>query len=130
MGWAMLGVGSGLTVGLVLGEWLGGRRLRRRPEDLPHAPAGAARTIAQTVEAVRNALDQSQAFRVLGITVRALAPGMVEVGGWVDDRATRAQVIRFAQSVPGIREVLDSLLVRGEDDIHLRNHRSSANPRT
>jgi len=130
MGWAMLGVGTGLAVGLFLGEWLGWQRLRRRPDTPPHAHAGTADTIAQTVKAVRNAFDQDDAFHSLAITVRALAPGMVEVSGWVDDRATRARVIRFAQTVPGIREVLHSLLVRGEDDIHLRDHRSSANPRS
>ena len=129
-GWVMLGAGTGLTVGLVLGQWLEFRRFRRMPDDPPEATAGAARTVAQTAEAVRHALEQNQAFNVLGITVRSPAPGMVEVGGWVDDRMTRAQVVRFAQSVTGIREVIDSLLVRGEDDIHLRNQRSSANPRT
>jgi osmotically-inducible protein OsmY len=126
----MLGVGTGLAMGLFLGEWLGWERLRRRPDTPTPAPAGAAHTIAQTVKAVRKAFDQDEAFHTLEITVRALAPGTVEVSGWVDDRATRAQVIRFAQAVPGIPEVLPSLLVRGEDDIHLRDHRSSANPRS
>lgn len=54
----------------------------------------------------------------------------MRVGEWVDDRATRARVIRFAQTVPGIPDVLDSVLVRGEDDIHLRHPQSPANPRS
>ena len=130
MSWTMLGVGAGLTVGFVLGERLRWRRLCRRPDDLLQAPTGAPPTIAQTVKAVRNALEQARAFHALGITVSAQAPGVVEVSGWVDDRATRSQVVRFAHGVPGIREVLDSVLVRGEDDISLRNHRPSANPRS
>ena len=130
MSWTMLGVGAGLTVGFVLGERLRWRRLCRRPDDLPQAPTGAPPTIAQTVKSVRNALEQARAFHALGITVSAQAPGVVEVSGWVDDRATRSQVVRFAHGVPGIREVLDSVLVRGEDDISLRNHRPSANPRS
>jgi hypothetical protein len=130
MSWTMLGVGAGLTVGFVLGERLRWRRLCRRPDDLLQAPTGTPPTIAQTVKAVRNALEQARAFHALGITVSAQAPGVVEVSGWVDDRATRSQVVRFAHSVPGIREVLDSVLVRGEDDISLRNHRPSANPRS
>lgn len=130
MGWTMLGVGAGLAVGLVIGERIQWRWFCRRPDDLPDAPAGAPPTIVQTVKAVRNALEQAKAFHALGITVRAQAPGVVEVSGWVDDRATRAQVVRFAQSVSGIREVLDSVLVRGEDDIHLYRHRPSANPRS
>ena len=130
MSWTMLGVGAGLTVGFVLGERLRWRRLSRRPDDLPQAPTGAPPTIAQTVKSVRNALEQARAFHALGITVSAQAPGVVEVSGWVDDRATRSQVVRFAHGVPGIREVLDSVLVRGEDDISLRNHRPSANPRS
>ena len=130
MSWTMLGVGAGLTVGFVLGERLRWRRLCRRPDDLLQAPTGAPPTIAQTVKSVRNALEQARAFHALGITVSAQAPGVVEVSGWVDDRATRSQVVRFAHGVPGIREVLDSVLVRGEDDISLRNHRPSANPRS
>jgi hypothetical protein len=130
MSWTMLGVGAGLTVGFVLGERLRWRRLCRRPDDLLQAPTGTPPTIAQTVKAVRNALEQARAFHALGITVSAQAPGVVEVSGWVDDRATRSQVVRFAHGVPGIREVLDSVLVRGEDDISLRNHRPSANPRS
>lgn len=126
IGWAMLGVATGLAVGLFLGE----RLEWRRPHDRPHAPAGTAHTIAQTVKAVRNALAQHDAFHGLELTVRALAPGMVEVGGWVNDRATRVGVIRFAQTVPGVRDVLSSVLVRGEDDIHLRHHQSPANPRS
>jgi len=51
----------------------------------------------------------------------------MRVGEWVDDRATRVRAIRFAQTV---RDVLDSVLVRGEDDIHLRHHQSPANPRS
>lgn len=129
MGWAVLGVGTGLTVGLLLGEWLEGRRLRHRPDDRPRAPA-AARTIPQTVEAVRNAFDQHGEFDAPGVTVRALAPGLVELGGWVGDRATRARVIRIAKAVPGIRDVLDSVLVHGEDDIHLRHHWSPVNPQS
>ena len=126
----MLGVGTGLTVGLFLGERVEWRRPHRRPADSPQAPAATASTIAQTVKAVRSALAQHDAFHGLGLTVRALAPGVVEVGGWVDDRATRIRVIRFAQTVPGIRDVLASVLVRGEDDIHLRHHQSPANPRS
>ena len=130
MGWAMLGVGTGLTVGLFLGERLEWRRPNRRPDAPPHAPAAPASTIAHTVKAVRDAFAQHDAFHGLGLTVRALAPGVVEVGGWVDDRTTRVRVIRFARTVPGIRDVLASVLVRGEDDVHLRNHQSPTNPRS
>ena len=97
MGWTMLGVGAGLTVGFVIGERLRWQRLCRRPDGPPHAPAGAPPTIAHTVKAVRNALEQARAFQALGITVSAQAPGVVEVSGWVDDRATRSQVVRFAR---------------------------------
>ena len=89
IGWAMLGVGTGLTEGLFLGHRLEWRRPGRQPDDPAHARESTARTIAQTVKEVRNAF-----------------------------------------AVPGIRDVLDSILVRGEDDIHLRHHQSPANPRS
>jgi hypothetical protein len=41
----------------------------------------------------------------------------VELRGWVPTRAVRAVAGRTALAVPGIESIINSLLVRGEDDL-------------
>jgi hypothetical protein len=40
----------------------------------------------------------------------------VELRGWVTDRSSRTLAARVACAVPGIETVINSILVRGEDD--------------
>ncbi|MFL5447488.1 MAG: BON domain-containing protein, partial [Gemmatimonadales bacterium] len=40
----------------------------------------------------------------------------VELRGWVKDRGSRTLAARIARAVPGIDNVINSILVRGEDD--------------
>jgi osmotically-inducible protein OsmY len=42
--------------------------------------------------------------------------GAVELRGWVPSRSIRTCAGRTALAVPGIESVINSLLVRGEDD--------------
>ena len=45
-----------------------------------------------------------------------MAAAAVELRGWVPTRAARALAARVACAVPGIERVINSILVRGEDD--------------
>ncbi|HUF35142.1 MAG TPA: BON domain-containing protein, partial [Gemmatimonadales bacterium] len=45
-----------------------------------------------------------------------VARGVVELRGWVPGRAARTLAGRTALAVPGIESVINSILVRGEDD--------------
>ena len=56
--------------------------------------------------------------RLAGLTISATAVsrGTVELRGWVKDRGSRTLAGRIACAVPGIDSVINSILVRGEDD--------------
>ena len=45
-----------------------------------------------------------------------MSRGTVELRGWVTDRAARTLAARVARVVAGIDTVINSILVRGEDD--------------
>jgi hypothetical protein len=117
--WTGLGLGAGLVTGFVLGEWIGdvsrlrvtgaARRLRE--------PAPTRLTTSASARAVLAALQAEP--RLAGIPVDALpvARGVVELRGWVPSRAARTLAGRTALATPGIESVINSLLVRGEDDV-------------
>ena len=45
-----------------------------------------------------------------------MSRGAVELRGWVPSRSLRTAACRTALAVPGIESVINSILVRGEDD--------------
>ena len=117
--WTGLGLGAGVVAGFVLGDWIGGvspgrvtgaaRRLRE--------PAPTRLTTSASARAVVAALQAEP--RLAGVPVDALpvARGVVELRGWVPSRAARTLAGRTALATPGIESVINSLLVRGEDDV-------------
>ena len=119
MAWTLLGIGTGFAAGMFLAEWLDWRRSDGPPaEPRPKLRQGST---AATVAAVREALAHDESFATLGITVRAVAPGVIELAGWVDDRTMRGRLARFANGLPSVTSVFNSVLVHGEDDIHSTN---------
>jgi hypothetical protein len=117
--WSGLGIGVGLVVGFILSEWVGdvnrsrvtgvARRLREgSPSRL---------TTSATARSVGAALEAEPRLAGLGIQVLAMARGVVELRGWVPTRAARTIAGRTALAAPGIESVINSLQVRGEDDI-------------
>ena len=117
--WSGLGLGAGLVAGFALSEWVGGvSRTRMR---------GVARRLRQpaptrlTTSASARAVDAAHRAepRLAGIAIESLAVarGVVELRGWVPTRAARAIAGRTALAAPGIESVINSLLVRGEDDL-------------
>ena len=116
--WTTLGVGTGLLAGFALSEWMGGvtrprmQRVARRLGQAAHVrltPAGSAR-------AVDAALHAEPRLAGFSIEVVAVSRGTVELRGWVTDRAARTLAARVARAVAGIDTVVNSILVRGEDD--------------
>jgi hypothetical protein len=119
VGWAGLGVLTGLVAGFALSEWVGsvspprvkGLVRRRRPGPRPSlTPAACAR-------AADGALAADPALRDLGLQATAVAAGVVQLHGWVSSRALRARAGSTARAVAGIDRVINSILVRGEDDL-------------
>ena len=116
--WAALGTGAGLLAGLTLSAWVGGvstRRVRRAAERLREV-APPRLTINASVQAVRVALQAEPRLTGLGIQAVPVSRGVVELRGWVPSRIARTVAGRTALAVPGIDSVINSILVRGEDD--------------
>lgn len=117
--WTGLGLGAGFAAGFVLGEWVGGVS-RLRVTGAARRLREAAPTRLTTSASARAVLAALQAEpRLAGVPVEALpvARGVVELRGWVPSRAARTLAGRTALATPGIESVINSLLVRGEDDV-------------
>jgi hypothetical protein len=117
--WATVGLAGGLVVGFALAEWVGdvnaprvrraARRMRQPVSPELLTPAGIARATAA-------ALAADPELRDLGLHVTLVSRGTVELHGWVRSRAERARAGRLARGVAGVETVINSILVRGEDD--------------
>ena len=116
--WSSVGVGTGLLAGFALSEWLGGMnrpRMERVARRLGQT-APARLTPAASARAVDAALHAETRLAGFSIEVVAVSRGTVELRGWVSDRAARTLAARVACAVAGIDTVINSILVRGEDD--------------
>ncbi len=117
--WSGLGIGAGLVAGFALSEWVGGvsgtrvRGVARRLRE----PAPTRLTTSASARAVEAALKAEPRLAGIPIETLAVARGVVELRGWVPARAARAIAGRAALATPGIESVINSLLVRGEDDL-------------
>ena len=114
--WAALGAGAGLLAAIGLSEWVGDvnpGRVRRL-------------TAAAAARAVQVALSAEPRLAGLSIEARAVSRGAVELRGWVPSRTMRTAAGRTALAVPGIESVINSLLVRGEDDRPSPDHPRAA----
>jgi hypothetical protein len=115
---AVLGTGAGLLAGITLSAWVGGvspARVRRAANRLREAVPPRL-TIGASVQAVRVALQAEPRLGGLGIQAVPVSRGVVELRGWVPNRLARTVAGRAALAVPGIESVINSILVRGEDD--------------
>jgi osmotically-inducible protein OsmY len=116
--WTALGVGSGLLAAIALSEWVGNvspARVRRAADRLRES--GPTRlTASASVRAVEVALRADPRLAGLSIEARGVSRGAVELRGWVPSRGVRTAAGRTALAVPGIESVINSILVRGEDD--------------
>jgi hypothetical protein len=116
--WTTFGVGTGLLAGFALSEWMGGvtrPRMQRLARQLGQA-AHARLTPAASARAVDAALHAEPRLAGFSIEVVPVSRGTVELRGWVTDRAARTLAARVARAVAGIDTVINSILVRGEDD--------------
>jgi osmotically-inducible protein OsmY len=117
--WTTLGVGTGLLTAFALSEWIGdvnrvrmGRAARRLRRTQP-----MRLTTAASARAVEVALRAEPRLAGLKIDALPVAQGVVELRGWVPNRLARTAAGRTALAVAGIESVINSILVRGEDDL-------------
>ena len=117
LGWSLVGFGAGIVGGLWAAGRLG-RVTRGRLTDEVRAvrtPAGAS--AMALAEAVRQALQADPTLAPHGLSAVAVTRGTVELTGWVPDRRTRAHAVRVASLVPGLSDLINSILVQGEDNV-------------
>lgn len=116
--WTALGVGGGLLAAIALSEWLGdvNRGRVQRAADRLRLSGPTRLTASASVRAVEVALRAEPRLAGLSIEARGVSRGAVELRGWVPSRSIRTAAGRTALAVPGIESVINSLLVRGEDD--------------
>ena len=115
--WTTFGVGTGLLAGFALGEWVGGvnqSRVRRVAKSL--GSAVLHHTSAASARAVETALGAEPRLAGCALEVVPISRRSVELRGWVGDRPARTLAARVASAVPGVETVINSILVRGEDD--------------
>ena len=124
LGWSALGVGLGLVAGFALGEWLGDvnrGRVRRVVRSQRSRPVPMIAKPAATARAAKAALESQPDLAGLGLDVLPVSTGAVELRGWVPNRAARTLAGRVAADVAGVDTVINSILVRGEDDRGFRH---------
>src|SRR5918995_945824 len=116
--WSTVGLGSGLLAGFALSEWVGGvnqTRMRRAARSLAHS-SQVHHTSAASARAVEGALAAEARLSGCALEVVPISRSSVELRGWVGDRAARTLAARVARAVTGVESVVNSILVRGEDD--------------
>lgn len=116
--WSTFGVGTGLLAGFVLGEWVGGvnqTRVRRVARSLGYTGM-LHHTSAASARAVETALGAEPRLAGCALEVVPISRRSVELRGWVGDRPARTLAARVACAVPGVETIINSILVRGEDD--------------
>ncbi len=116
--WSTFGVGTGLVAGFALSEWVGGvnqTRVKRAAKSLGH-PSPVHHTSAASARAVEGALAAEPRLSGCALEVVPISRSTVELRGWVGDRAARTLAARVACAVTGVDSVVNSILVRGEDD--------------
>jgi osmotically-inducible protein OsmY len=116
--WTTIGLSTGLVAGFALSQWVGGvDRLRvRRVMGRLREAAPTRLTTSASVRAVEAALQAESRLADLGIQAIPISRGVVELRGWVPARPARTLAGRVALATPGIESVINSILVRGEDD--------------
>ena len=126
LAWTLLGATLGAAAGYLAAEWAAPLRAgRKRPVngDPERSPTGAA-----LVRLARQALDGDPALRDLALEVVPALPGVVELHGWVPARSLRARAARLVAASPAIVEVVNCLLVRGEDDLGMASPDETPSP--
>ena len=116
--WTTFGLGTGLVAGFALSEWVGGvnqTRVKRAAKSLGHS-SPVHHTSAASARAVESALAAEARLSGCALQVVPISRSSVELRGWVGDRAARTLAARVACAVTGVESVVNSILVRGEDD--------------
>ncbi|MES2123067.1 MAG: hypothetical protein V4503_00110 [Gemmatimonadota bacterium] len=117
MGAVALGLALGATAGFLLSEFFGGaatRLLRGEAEPRP-----AAGSVAELVHDALSALENDILLRECHLDVVPVRRFAIEIHGWVPTRKARLQAQRLVSDAVHPAQVINCILVRGEDDLAL-----------
>lgn len=117
LGWSVVGFGAGVLGGLWAAGWLARVRRNRLADDFRSVRRRGITTPVVLAAAVRLALAADPALTPHALSALPVSRGTVELTGWVPDRTIRARAVRIASQVPGLDDLINSILVHGEDDI-------------
>ena len=117
LGWSMVGFGAGIVGGLWAAGWLGRITGGRLVDEVRAVRTPTGASAVALAEAVRRALQADPALALLDLRTVAVTRGTVELTGWVPDRRTRTLAVRVASQVDGLADLINSLLVQGEDNV-------------
>lgn len=116
LGWSAVGFGIGMVGGLWAAGWLGRVTRGRLSDEFRALRASDDDSPVHLAEAISEALAGDPELAALRLRPIAVSRGTVELTGWVPDRRTRARAVRLAGQVPGVDDLINSILVHGEDD--------------
>lgn len=108
------GLAVGAALGFLMGEWLGPvapRGVTRRPRPVP------APSMAELVHDAQSVLVADVQLREWQLDVLPVGRGRIELRGWVGTRAARTRAARLVREEVTAEAVINSILVRGEDDL-------------
>jgi hypothetical protein len=110
-----VGLALGAAAGFLLGEFFSGaatRALRGAPR-----PSQAAGSVAELVHDALSALENDLLLREFRLDVVPIRRTALEIHGWVPDRASRLRAQRLVAAAVHPADVINCILVRGEDDL-------------
>ena len=110
----VVGLAVGATLGFLLGEWLGPAAPRIATR---RARPAATPSMAELVSDAQSVLVADVQLREWQLDVVPVARGRIELRGWVGTRAARTRAARLVTEAVTAEAVLNSILVRGEDDL-------------
>ena len=116
LGWSVIGFVAGIAGGLWAAARLGRVTPGRFGSEMRAARGREGGSPVALAESVRVALAADPALAPHELGALAVTRGTVELTGWVPDRPARARAFRVASVVPGLDHLINSILVRGEDD--------------
>jgi hypothetical protein len=117
LAWSAVGIAAGVMGGLWAAGWVGRMTRARLAGGFRAMRAPRATTAVALAAAVRRALAADPVLAPHELTPIPVSHATVELTGWVPDRATRARAVRVAGAVSGLDDLINSVLVHGEDDL-------------
>lgn len=115
LGAAALGLAAGAAVGFLLGELFGsaaGRVLQEASDPTPEPGS-----VAELVHDALAAIEADAVLRECHLDIVPVRRFAIEIHGWVPDRRARQRAQRLVAAAVESAEVINCILVRGEDDL-------------